>query len=183
MKSREQIRSELEAWTRYYEKLNAPPKQKPMKFVTAIKKLLGHGKLDASGVIVHATAGKSGQSSVSWLAQINLGYHYILERDGSIIVGVPKEQKAYHAGKSRGWAGSNCNNYAIGIAFANMDNGEPITDKQIAALKELLIVLQEKVSTLRYISCHKWVSPGRKTDPVGWTPAGTDYCGLKVWRG
>jgi N-acetyl-anhydromuramyl-L-alanine amidase AmpD len=154
-----------------------------MNFVSAIQKLPGRGKLVPTGVIVHATAGKSGQTSVSWLAQIGLGYHFIIQRDGSVIVGVPKEQKAFHAGKSRGWAGNNCNDYTIGIAFANMDNGEPITDKQIASLKELLIVLQEKVSTLRYISCHKWVSPGRKTDPVGWTPVGTDYCGLKVWRG
>lgn len=155
-----------------------------MKFVTAIKKLLGHGELRATGVIVHATAGASGQSSVTWLAQIGLGYHYIIERDGAIIVGVPKEQKAFHSGKSLGWDGKNCNDYAIGISFANMDDGkDPITAAQIAALKELLIALQEKVSTLRYISCHKWVSKGRKTDPVGWTPVGTDYCGLKIWRG
>lgn len=154
-----------------------------MKFVTAIKKLIGRGALTPSGVIVHATAGKSGQSSVEWLFKTGNSYHYIIERDGSIIVGVPKEQKAFHAGKSKGWDGINCNDYTIGIAFANMDNGEPITAAQIAALKELLIALQEKVSTLRYISCHKWVSPGRKTDPVGWSPVGTDYCGLKVWRG
>ena len=153
-----------------------------MKFVTSIRKLLGHGQLNATGIIVHATAGASGQSSVEWLSQIGFGYHYIIERNGDIIVGVPKEQRAYHAGVSRGWDGKNCNSYTIGIAFANMDDGkDPITKQQLDALVELVDALKLKVPTLKWISTHKWVSPGRKTDPVLWTPA-VEYRGLKVWK-
>jgi len=47
-----------------------------MKFVSAIKKLIGHGKLNATGIVVHATAGASGQSSVDWLSQIGLGLEF-----------------------------------------------------------------------------------------------------------
>lgn len=152
-----------------------------MKFITAIRKLLGHGKLNATGIIVHATAGASGQSSVSWLSQIGFGYHYIIDRDGSIIVCVPKEEVAYHAGISKGWAGNGCNKYTIGIAFANMDDWkDPITQAQLIALGELVDALKSKVPSLRWISTHKWVSPGRKTDPVLWSPKG-EYHGLKVW--
>jgi N-acetyl-anhydromuramyl-L-alanine amidase AmpD len=155
-----------------------------MKFVSAIKKLLGHGKLVPTGIIVHATAGASGQSSVSWLSQIGLGYHFIIERNGDIIVGVPKEQKAYHAGKSVGWAGKNCNDYTIGVSFANLDDGkDPITAAQYNALTELIIDLRKKVPTLTKISTHYWVSPGRKTDPVLFRPTGTHYVGLEIWRG
>lgn len=153
-----------------------------MKFVTAIRKLLGHGQLFPTGIIVHATAGASGQSSVEWLSQIGFGYHYIIDRNGDIIVGVPKEERAYHAGISRGWAGKNCNSYTIGIAFANMDDGkDPITTAQLSALDELVDALKVKVPSLRWISTHKWVSPGRKIDPVLWSPSG-EYRGLKVWK-
>jgi len=156
-----------------------------VRFITAIRKLLGHGKLkDPSGVILHATAGNSGQSSIEWLAHIGLGYHYIIERDGGIIVGVERDQVAWHSGVSIGWRGKGVNSYSIGIAFANLDNViEPISPEQTEALKDLLVELQRKAPSLRYISAHKWVSPGRKTDPIRWNPVGTHYCGLQIWRG
>ena len=153
-----------------------------LKFITAIKKLIGHGNLKPSGIILHATAGKSGQSSVEWLWKINLGYHYIIERDGTIIVGVPRGEVADHAGISKGWAGKGCNSYTIGVSFANMDNGELLTKAQILACDELCAELVRKEPGLKFVSCHKYVSPGRKTDPVVWSFSDSEYCGMKVWK-
>lgn len=155
-----------------------------MKFVTAIKRLIGRGELvKPTGVILHATAGASGQSSVEYLFSTGFGYHYIIERNGDIIVGIPKEQIAWHAGKSKGWAGSNCNRYTIGVAFANRDNGEPITQAQLDAAESLLLELKRKVPSLKWVSTHKWISPGRKTDPVAFSPkAGSEFGGLTVWK-
>ena len=156
-----------------------------MKFVAPEHKLKSHGQLkNPTGIIVHATAGASGQSSVEWLSRGSLGYAFIIERDGSVITCIPKELVAYHAGKSIGWDGPNCNSYTIGIAFANMDNGrDPITKAQLDTLAELVADLKRKVPSLKYISTHKWVSPGRKVDPVLWSPTGTHFEGLEIWSG
>jgi N-acetyl-anhydromuramyl-L-alanine amidase AmpD len=155
-----------------------------MRFIAAIRRLIGHGKLEPSGIIVHATSGNSGQSSIEWLAKVGLGYHYVIERDGSIIVGVPRDQVAWHSGVSLGWGGKGCNSYTIGIAFANLDNViEPIRPEQHEALAALTRELMRKEPALQYISAHKWVSPGRKTDPIRWSPQGTHYEGLRIWRG
>ena len=160
------------------------PYNKLMRFIAALRRLIGHGRLKPSGVIIHATAGNSGQSSIEWLAQVGLGYHYIIERDGAIIVGVPRDQVAWHSGTSFGWEGKGCNSYTIGIAFANLDNViEPICPEQESALRELVAELIRKEPGLQYISAHKWVSPGRKTDPIRWNPQGKFYEGLRIWRG
>lgn len=173
-----------------------------MKFLSSVIQLACRARrVPISGIIVHATEGHSASSSIEWLKKTGCSYHYIIERNGDIVVCVPKEKVAYHGGNSYGWieqgkgvsrrqdkssnftAGCSVNDYTIGIAFANMDDGEAITDAQLTALGELVDALYTKVPTIRYISTHKWVSPGRKQDPVRWGPDTTYYHGMRVWRG
>lgn len=124
-----------------------------------------------TGVILHSTAGASAASSVAWLRRgdVMASYHYIIERDGAITKCVPTSRQAWHAGKSYGWEGANCNGYTVGIAFANRNDGvERVTAAQETAAEILIRELMKYERSLRYISTHRLVSPGRKNDPRGW---------------
>lgn len=117
-------------------------------------------------IVFHATAGKSGASSINWLRQIGLSYHYVIERDGRITKAVPASRVALHAGRSMGPDGANVNAYSIGIAFANLDDGkEPITPAQITSAKWLTLQITKQFKDIRFVTTHKRISPGRKVDP------------------
>ena len=117
-------------------------------------------------VVLHATDGASAASSIDWLRQIWLSYHYLIERDGTITKCVPYTRVAYHAGKSVGPEGKNVNDYSVGIAFANFQSkGELLTERQIDAAYFLTRELKLAVPTLQYVTTHYAISPGRKTDP------------------
>lgn len=124
-----------------------------------------------SGVILHSTAGASAASSVAWLrrGEVMASYHYIIERDGAITKCVPTVRQAWHAGKSYGWEGANCNGYTVGIAFANRNDGvERVTVAQETAAELLIRELMRFEPSLHYISTHRLVSPRRKNDPRMW---------------
>lgn len=124
-----------------------------------------------SGVILHSTAGASAASSVAWLRRgdVMASYHYIIERDGAITKCVPTARQAWHAGKSYGWEGANCNGYTVGIAFAHRNDGvERVTAAQENAAELLIRELMRFEPSLHYISTHRLVSPRRKNDPRMW---------------
>lgn len=121
--------------------------------------------MDVTTIVLHGSAGKSAESSVSWLEKIGLSYHYIIERDGKVTKLAPVNREAFHAGVSKGPNGPNVNRYSVGICFATNEK-EPITPEQIAAAKQLCKELCKVVVTIRHITCHKYISPGRKTDPA-----------------
>lgn len=117
-------------------------------------------------IVFHATAGASAASSVSWLRQIGLSYNLLIERDGSVIKAVPLSRVALHAGRSVGPDGANVNSYSIGIAFANRDDGkETITEAQMASARQLVREIEASMPTVKWVTTHKRISPGRKTDP------------------
>lgn len=117
-------------------------------------------------IVVHATAGASAMSSVNWLRVVANSYHYLIDRDGSVIKAVPVSRVAFHAGRSVGPEGANVNEYSIGIAFANRDDGkEQITEAQMVALVGLCKEIEANVPTVKWLTTHKRISPGRKVDP------------------
>jgi N-acetyl-anhydromuramyl-L-alanine amidase AmpD len=123
-------------------------------------------KVPISTIVLHATDGASAGSSISWLRKIGLSYHYVIERDGSVTKCVPVSRVAFHAGKSFGPQGSDVNPYSIGISLANLESHrEPITQKQIDALDDLVGLLCDAEPDIKWITTHYWISPGRKTDP------------------
>jgi N-acetylmuramoyl-L-alanine amidase len=120
-------------------------------------------------IVLHATAGKSAASSIRYmrLPEVAASYHYIIERDGEVTKCVPVERKAWHAGKSVGPEGSDVNRYSIGIAFANLNDGnEVITAKQWDAARSLCIRLKEAYP-IEWVVTHYGISYPRKTDPRG----------------
>lgn len=137
-------------------------------------------------IVLHATDGASAGSSIAWLKQIGLSYHYVIERDGSITKCVPISRVAFHAGVSQGPNGSDVNPYSIGIAFANFEShGEKVTEAQVQAAKELCQALCLDNPRLRFLTTHYAISPGRKTDPANISRfdlgAIAGYAGLSLW--
>lgn len=138
---------------------------------------LGHSSRDGdkiTTIVYHSTAGAGAISSIKYLLKKLLNrnpdddasYHFLIERDGSIIKTVPIERKAWHAGKSLGPEGPNVNTYSIGIAFANKNDGyEPITRAQIMAALQLTDALVVAYPTIRHLTTHFGISHPRKSDP------------------
>lgn len=83
------------------------------------------GPVQHEYLVIHFTAGRSAESSVSWFANpsAKASAHLVIGRDGSITQQVPFDRIAWHAGQSR-WAGlTGLNSYSIGI---ELDNAGPL---------------------------------------------------------
>lgn len=133
-------------------------------------------------IIMHATDGDSARSSITYLnttADKQASYHYLIDRDGSILRMLAPTQIAYHAGDSawpnptpatpqnpdRPNGGKSVNRTSIGIAWAN--KGEPLTDAQLESALWLAgtFATQYRIPVER-VRGHYEVSPGRKPDPM-----------------
>lgn len=124
------------------------------------------------GIVLHADSAGNASSSVSWIASAKskVSYHALVDRDGTVWTFVPTEKRAWHAGVSTFKGRGNCNDYCVGLSFANRNDGkEPYTDAQYEAGAKLAAswMLKHRGITLDRITTHAIVSPGRKTDPKG----------------
>lgn len=153
-------------------------------------------------VVLHATGGSTASGAIETLRERGLSYHFIIEPDGHIYKCCPASARASHAGNSYGPheqangvsrsqdSGSNfrdgcsVNSYTIGISFVNRDTGtDPYEAAQVDAAAQLVESLKTQFPALKWITTHKIVSPGRKTDPAGFDiDAFGSRVGLRVWR-
>jgi N-acetylmuramoyl-L-alanine amidase len=81
--------------------------------------------------VIHFTAGRSPQESVSWLtnAAARASAHLVIGRDGSVTQLLPFDRVAWHAGASE-WEGlSGLNRHSIGI---ELDNAGRLTRQGMA---------------------------------------------------
>lgn len=116
-------------------------------------------------------------------------YHYLMDRGGPIHRMTPTTLVAYHAGDSswpsprvatlenqRPHGGLSLNRSALGIAWCNRGDGEPLTAAQVESGLWLCAVLMDdhRIPVERVLG-HYEVSPGRKRDP---RPA----MDMAVWR-
>jgi N-acetylmuramoyl-L-alanine amidase len=90
---------------------------------------LFNGRLDT--VIIHYTAGSSGESSVRSLMDPNskASAHLVVGRDGTVTQLVPFDTIAWHAGPSQYGTRVGFNQYAIGIEIDNAGMLEKRADK------------------------------------------------------
>lgn len=126
------------------------------------------GPLDA--VVLHATADTDGEASVHWCADpaSKVSYHVIVDRDGVVYALVDVLKRAWHAGVSSFQGRPNCNDYAIGVSFANRNDGkEPYPEIQLAVAAALVAGYMRRFPaiTIDRITTHAIVAPTRKTDP------------------
>lgn len=131
-------------------------------------------------IVMHCTAGGSARSSIEWMNRPNAdnktSYAYLIDRDGMIYRMCAPLLTAYHAGDSAFPAdpakapkqGTTVNRRSLGIAWANYNDGEPLTAKQIESGLWVCATYCRGSNTsipVPRVVGHSEVSPGRKTDP------------------
>ena len=122
-------------------------------------------------VIIHYTGMKSEKAAIKRLcnSKSKVSSHYFIKKNGQIINLVPDNYIAWHAGKSRWKKKSSLNKNSIGIEIQNPGhsfNYLNFSEKQIFALKKLLVFLMKKYKILKKnILGHSDIAPERKKDP------------------
>lgn len=122
-------------------------------------------------IVLHASAGSSLSGAVSTLRAKGYGYHFILDKDGTIWKGAPILSSVGHAGESVGPQGKYCNRYSIGVCAINENDGvRAWTKAQLDAVVHLLPTLKPSMDSYGYLCTHYaiTVKPGgsaRKSDP------------------
>lgn len=162
------------------------PRDSLQSRVVRLDNAVHHGGLrpvPISMVILHATEGDSAKSSIDYLNTTTdkiASYHYIIDRDGTIVRMTAPNLVAYHAGDSA-WPnpiratpahpdrpndGRSLNRCSVGIAWANRGDGEPLTQAQIDSALWLCATFVDGVRVpVAMVRGHYEISPGRKSDP------------------
>ena len=147
-----------------------------------------------SGVVIHYTAGASWKSTASYLKSKGLGYHFMIDRGGEVIQGVPLEQYCHHAGKSVWKDVKSINRHFCGIALCNFgllerkqntlfnaygspvgndcpshtfngEHWEAVRFPQMISLLRLCSWLVKQGISIETIVGHNEIAPKRKVDP------------------
>jgi len=119
-------------------------------------------------LVLHADASRTEEGTIGWLCDpvSKVSYHFLVHRDGNITQLVPGEMRAWHAGASSFQGRANVNDFSLGVAFANRQDGEPFQVAQLQRGVELCADLcWEYRIPLTRITTHAAIAPGRKTDP------------------
>lgn len=134
-----------------------------------------HGPRNADAirlVVLHATADRGNESGAeSWMRnpKAEASAHLHFRRDGTIVRLVDDRRRAWHAGVSA-WPGvGDVNSESLGWEIANRNDGaEEYTEAQYEAVAEALRHYMPQGLGHGDVVGHFHVSPGRKTDPLGW---------------
>ena len=122
-----------------------------------------------TAIVLHCDAGATEEGTLSWLANpiSKVSYHYLVGRDGTVYQCVDESEKAWHAGVSEFHGVKFCNNFSLGLAFANRNDGEPYTPAALLSMADLCrdIMSRYPAITKDRVTAHYIVSPGRKHDP------------------
>lgn len=116
-------------------------------------------------VVLHWTAGSSVQNDVNTLLSKGYGYHFLIDQSGVTYQGSPVNKVVSHSGNSYGPGGKFLNGNSIGVSFSMLGPDVPFNESMFNACKNLILDLKRSVPTLKFITGHHWISPGRKIDP------------------
>ena len=109
-------------------------------------------------VILHHTAGGTLRGAQSTLINRGLGYHYMIEKNGTVHEYVPADKWTPHAYKA--------NRGTVGVSFVGGGKYGAMSDEQYNSVIELLKVLKDTYPTITEVSGHKHVdNRGWKIDP------------------
>lgn len=107
-------------------------------------------------VVLHDTVSPTRTSAEHGLESRGLGYHFIIERDGSVAQYAPLDRVMYHA---RGY-----NSNSLGISYVGGGKYGPVNEVQIQASIDLINDLKQQ-SHLDSVTGHKHASSSGKIDP------------------
>ena len=122
-------------------------------------------------IIIHYTGMKKEIDSIKRLQnpRSKVSSHYLIKKDGKILILVPDLYEAWHAGLSKWKNHEYLNKNSIGIEITNPGHQygyENFSRLQIFSLEKLLISLIKKFRIKKkYILGHSDISPDRKKDP------------------
>ena len=122
-------------------------------------------------IIIHYTGMKKELDSIKRLKspRSKVSSHYLIKKNGEILILVPDLYEAWHAGLSNWKNRKFLNKNSIGIEITNPGHRhgyKNFSSKQIFSLKKLLIFLIKKFKIKKKdILGHSDVSPDRKKDP------------------
>ena len=122
-------------------------------------------------IIYHYTGMISETKAINRLTSVKskVSCHYFIKRDGSVILMVPVNYEAWHAGKSNWKKDKSLNKKSIGIEISNKGHTygyQPFTKKQIKSLIRLTKFLIRKYNIKKNnILGHSDISFERKKDP------------------
>ena len=122
-------------------------------------------------IIIHYTGMKRELDSIKKLqdSKSKVSSHYLIKRNGEILILVPEFYEAWHAGLSKWKNYKNLNRYSIGIEITNPGHQygyKHFSRKQIFSLERLLKYLIKKFKIKKnHILGHSDISPDRKKDP------------------
>lgn len=164
-------------------------------YATMLKKFLfTWGKFQdlPVGITIHYTADNDLTRSINSLRAINLGYHILIDKDGSCYQGAPFTDRVYHAGKAT-WLGYKPNSSHVALSLVSWGKlshgkswrGDKIPEQEIAerqggqwhkatdaqekSLFDILKWFIDQGIDPRHICGHDECAlpPGRKVDPGG----------------
>jgi N-acetylmuramoyl-L-alanine amidase len=119
------------------------------------------------GILLHHT-GEYSEKSIRNTFTNRTSYasaHVLILKNGDRVRFGEDDWKMWHAGKSEFKSVKHCNNFMLGVEFQGDTNKAPLTDEQIESFIEWAKPRIEKYSiALSWITDHRTVSPGRKTD-------------------
>ena len=122
-------------------------------------------------IIIHYTGMKKEIDSIKRLQnpRSKVSSHYLIKKNGKILILVPDLYEAWHAGLSKWKNHENLNKNSIGIEITNPGHQygyKNFSRLQIFSLEKLLISLIKKFRIKKkYILGHSDISPDRKKDP------------------
>ena len=154
-------------------------------------------------VVLHASATGDVTTAVREFKDQGLSCHYLVDKAGTPHKCVPYSAVAFHAGNSfgpheatRGTSRqqdgnfnfvemTSVNEYSIGLCLVNLNDGiDFYPQEQFDGTVRLLKDLRGVLPSLKYLTTHYWVSPGRKTDPDGFDVVRiARLTGLEIWVG
>ncbi len=122
-------------------------------------------------IIFHYTGMRSENKAISRLLNVNskVSCHYFIKKNGKIILMVPENYEAWHAGKSNWKNDKSLNKNSIGIEITNKGHNygyEKFSNNQVLSLIKLVKFLIKKYEiNKKNILGHSDISTERKKDP------------------
>ena len=123
-------------------------------------------RIKPQAVVLHHTAG-SYAGSVAWCMDpiSRVSYHAIVAKDGKRTVLADPDERTWHAGVSS-WRGrKDLNSWSVGAAFEGDTNKRQLNEAEMESMADYLLPIMKRYDlSLRDVTDHRTVSPGRKDD-------------------
>jgi N-acetylmuramoyl-L-alanine amidase len=94
-----------------------------------------------------------------------VSYHCIVAKDGRRSVLADPDERCWHAGVSS-WRGrKDLNSWSVGAAFEGDTNKRQLNEVEMESMADYLLPIMKRYNlSLRDVTDHRTVSPGRKDD-------------------